>query len=180
MYESFNIPHDPFPGDSFALVNPALVFKVKDNLWIGSAPPVGDEVGRYFDCLALCAREYQPRDCFVSVKTVYAKLDDCGLPMTSQEVNEAVHAAIQVIDWLSKGLQVLVTCFAGRNRSGLVCALALMYGPGKLTANQAIELIKSVRDQALTNSDFVTFLRSLDNHRALKARGSASSALVVP
>jgi len=60
--------------------------------------------------------------------------------------------------WVAKET-VVIRCHAGANRSGLVMALVLMKD-GK-SADQAIELIRSKRASALSNSAFVKWLREI-------------------
>lgn len=55
----------------------------------------------------------------------------------------------------------LVHCQAGLNRSGLVAARALMLGPERLTAEEAVALLRAGRSPAvLCNASFVSWLRS--------------------
>lgn len=68
-------------------------------------------------------------------------------------------AARLVAKHQKKGQTVLVTCYAGQNRSGLVAALALMtLGMG---ARPAIERIRAARGpQALSNPSFVNMIQN--------------------
>lgn len=132
--------------------------KLTDNLWIGGAPSPFARVCDYFDGLALCAQEYQP-NCFPDVSTIWAPLRDDGSRMSRQEQIDAVRAAGKVIKLINENKRVLVTCYAGMNRSGLVCAIALCKGPDGLTPEEAINLIRGARgEHALSNMDFVSFL----------------------
>lgn len=151
--------------------DPSVLFRIHQNLWIGSAPPIGYHVGKYFDCLALCAVEYQCPECFPGVEITQAFINDDGSRMTREEMFQAVRAAGKVISWLGQGKSVLVTCQAGRNRSGLVCALTLCRGPLKLKPASAIKLIRDARgSQALSNTDFVSFLENF--HRLCPPRST--------
>jgi hypothetical protein len=143
---------------------PAKAFQVHGNLWIGSAPPIGRGVGKHFDCLVLCACEYQVPDCFPDIQVAQAIMDDCGNPMTNLERKEAVRAAGKTIRWLKEGLRVLVTCRQGRNRSGTVCGLSLMRGPAKMSSEQAIKTVRAARSNALGNPDFVKFLHAYGDY----------------
>lgn len=134
--------------------------KLTDNLWIGGAPSPFARVCDYFDGLALCAREYQP-NCFPDVSTMWAPIRDDGSPMIRQEQIDAVKIAGKIIRLINEDKRILVTCYAGMNRSGLVCALILCKGPNQMNVDDAIELIRGVRGKyALSNSDFVDFLRA--------------------
>lgn len=131
--------------------------QLTENLWMGSAPPTGASVSNVFDCLVLCAAEYQPDPtCFKGVITKNVPLND-GPPMTQDEIDLSINAANSVIKWLKENKPVLVTCYAGLNRSGLVCALALcMLG---MKSTQAISLVRRARGPlALSNPYFVRLI----------------------
>lgn len=151
--------------------SPSFAHNVLGGLWIGNAPPVksmhedGVDFGSLanFDTLILCAQEYQPEAGLFDVgEVVHAPMDDNPVMMTTRTASMAVRAAKHVVSALSEGKTVLVTCLAGRNRSGLVCALALCFGPPKMTADDAIRTVRGARgNHALANPLFVKFLRSL-------------------
>lgn len=139
-------------------VRPASASKIHGNIWMGGWIPPGFHVGAYFDCVVLCATEYQIPDCFIDVKVHQVLLKDDGSKMTKKEAFDAVGAAKKVIDWDKQNLKILVTCFAGRNRSGLVTAIALCKGQYNMSLLKATELIRSVRPNALVNPYFNEFL----------------------
>jgi hypothetical protein len=139
--------------------------RLAPQLYIGSAPSLGPQLARAgFDVLVLCAAEYQPplRNFPGLSAVVHAPFDDDALD--EQAIDMAVTAAMDVQDHVMDGERVLVTCMAGRNRSGLVCALALHL----LTCcdpRDAIIHIKRTRvgidgGEALTNENFIEFLRT--------------------
>jgi protein-tyrosine phosphatase len=138
---------------------PAVAFRIHGNLWIGSAPPIGHTVAQHFDCLVLSAMEYPPHaGCFPRVETLSVSLNDDGSPMQKHEMAEAVRAAGKVISWLRARKRVLVTCHAGLNRSGVICALALCKGKGMAPEN-AVNAIREARGpNALRNQYFLDFL----------------------
>ncbi len=76
-------------------------------------------------------------------------------PVLPDPVN--LGTAVRLVDeWSSNGWKVLVHCGEGKNRSGLVVALALIrrfHAP-----QEAIDLIRSKRPGALNNQAFVTFI----------------------
>ena len=78
---------------------------------------------------------------------IHAPFDDHEL--TSAEERIARYASLDVLEALRRGHRVLVTCEHGRNRSGLVCALALV----KLGWHPylAVDLIQEQRSGALRN-----------------------------
>lgn len=116
-----------------------------------------------FDTLVLCASEYQPHGgLFAVAETLHAPMDDEFDHMTLGRGKEAVFAARAVVKRLEAGSRVLVTCLAGRNRSGLVCALALCFGRPRMSAKEAVRLVRAARGgNALANPFFVRFLESL-------------------
>jgi len=133
--------------------------KLTNNIWMGGAPSPFVRICDYFDGLALCAHEYQP-NCFPDVSIIRAPIRDDGSPMIRQEQIDAVKAAGKIIRLVNEDKRILVTCYAGMNRSGLVCAISLCKGPDKINVENAIELIRKARGEyALSNSDFVDFLR---------------------
>lgn len=137
---------------------PSFCWKVKDNLWIGNAPPTkGALWNTGFDCVVLMAKEYQPAGCFFYVDDICAPIDDDEL--TRKEARLVIMAARETILRLKRRQRVLVTCMAGLNRSGLVCALSLMFGNG-MNPDDAVALIRAARgSEALSNPSFVNFLK---------------------
>ena len=126
------------------------------NLWQGGLVPRGHIQG--VDVLVLCAMEHQPRSAELpGVRmVVHAPMDDAEPSL--EEVVTARQAAAHVAHALRHGRRVLVTCAQGRNRSGLVSALALT----RLGASpdQAIRLVRRARGaNALSNPHFVDVIR---------------------
>jgi hypothetical protein len=157
----FNKSRKPIPYNHISFQHRQSTYsKILDNLWIGGAPPPQANIGQYFDCLVLCAHEYQP-DCFPDIQVAFAPMRDDGLLISHNDALQAVKAAGKTIKWMDQGLKVLVTCYAGRNRSGLVTALTLCKGPMAMPPVKAIAKIKSVRGpDALSNLGFVRFIMS--------------------
>jgi len=138
-------------------MEPYVANRVHGNLWMGGWPPPGMAVGSSFDCLVLAACEFQVPDVFPGVQVVTACLDDSGAPFTMEEKKQAVAAAGKVISWMKDGLRVLTTCYAGRNRSGLITAIALCKGAG-LSPEEAIRMIRRARDNSMMNGQFESFI----------------------
>ena len=109
-----------------------------------------------FDTLVLCAEELQTAFRTPTVRVIYAGIDDAEL--SPKEAWIVQNAARAVTRDLRSGKKVLVTCFAGRNRSGLVSALALK-GMG-YSGDEAIRAVRRARRNALTNESFVQYLRT--------------------
>jgi protein-tyrosine phosphatase len=156
--------------------SPSLAHRVLGDLWIGNAPPIvsmhedGSMVRPLmadFDTVVLCASEYQPDSGLFTVEeVVHAPMDDSFTPVSKQCAMTALRAARHVVKRLVEDKRVLVTCLAGRNRSGLVCALALCFGPPGLSPVVAVRLVREARGpNALANPFFVRFLEQLDGVR---------------
>lgn len=114
-----------------------------------------------FDALVLCAEEYQPSAAaFPGVEVVYAPMADTQIDLAT--IGIAASAAARVADLMREGgaRKVLVTCAAGRNRSGLVTGL-LLHELYNLSGDTAISIIQGKRPGALSNDSFVEFLREL-------------------
>lgn len=139
---------------------PATADRVFGKLWMGSAPPVGPSLSKSFDGLILAAMEYQPHPaCFHGVKTALFPLDD-GPPMSPDE-EEAVMAASELAHgWLASGMKVIVTCFAGLNRSGVICAATVrLHGA---SPEEAVAAVREARGSgAMRNPHFLDFLERM-------------------
>lgn len=146
--------------NSLNLKSVATANQVHGRLWMGSFPHPGAGLSGYFDCLVLCAAEYQVPGCFPGMKVACAPMMDDGEPMRKEDAYESIRAAGRVIRWLRSGHEVLVTCYQGRNRSGLVTALALCLGDDGMSPDQAVAAIRAARgESAFRNAWFDSFLR---------------------
>ena len=133
--------------------------RIAPGLWQGAKPPLGDAVRLAgVRVLVLCAQEYQPsRNDFPGVRVIRAPNDDADRPPSVEEMTVALDAAGVVAQYVRNGARVLVTCQQGRNRSGLVTALALhrlMRFPGR----ECVRMVQEARPGALTNEHFVRAL----------------------
>lgn len=70
----------------------------------------------------------------------------------------AEKAADRVAKHVAKGGRSLVCCYGGRNRSGLINAIALTRIEG-ISGQEAVERIRLMRPDALTNQTFVAYLK---------------------
>jgi len=78
-------------GNVSIFSRPAAASMVVEDLWVGSAPPIGHGVSKLFDCLVLSAIEYQVgKECFHGVEVVRVPLNDDGSPITWEEMAGAV------------------------------------------------------------------------------------------
>jgi protein-tyrosine phosphatase len=112
----------------------------------GSAPPRG--VRLPFDAIVLAAMEYQPD--LPGHDVLRAPLDD-GPPPTQGERALIRRSAHEVARRVRAGQRVLVTCWQGRNRSGVIAGLALV--DLGLPGSQAAQRIRRTRN-GLTNPYF--------------------------
>lgn len=113
-----------------------------------------------FDVVAFCAEELQPHIKAPRGKALFKiPLDDDFYRPIPEEVGDLLHAAAKALcTYCVAGKKVLTTCQEGRNRSGVMTALILMYGYGMKPAT-AITLIRRKRPvDALANPMFVQFL----------------------
>jgi len=132
--------------------------RIAPKLWMGSRPsPAACKV---FDVIVLAAEEHQPD--LPDVHVVRAPIDDAK--PTPREVELALRAAKVVNLQRRKGRRVLVSCYMGVNRSGLVTALALMLNGS--SAQSAIRRIRAARKvdgyTPLSNPHFVALLKHLE------------------
>lgn len=106
----------------------------------GSAPPL--DVGEMpFDLIVLAAQEYQPA-MLSRYELMHVPLDDSGPPPTPEEKARIRRAAPEIARRIRSGQRVLVTCWQGRNRSGVLAGLALVElgVPGPAAAQRIREL----------------------------------------
>lgn len=134
--------------------------RVAPGLYQGSAPKPGQTLP--FDLVVLCAEEYQLpqwREPFgPGTHVLRVPLDDSGKPPTENQVRWAEDAGRIVAKARAVGNRVLVTCWQGFNRSGLVVAHALMeLGVIPETAIQAVKRARGPR--ALSNTWFQDLIR---------------------
>lgn len=142
---------------------PTVANRVHENLWMGNAPQIGDAIERHFRALILCAHEYQPHRNLFGGKTqvINAPMFDEYSNMPKSDMITAVRAGGCVARFLREGKSVLVTCIAGKNRSGLVCVIALCAGPTKMKPDEAIAAVRQARGlDALQNPQFLAFIKS--------------------
>lgn len=148
---------------------------VAGSLYQGSAPKRTRGLHKTVDAICFAAWEYQPPRWWQSVRVLRALLDDSGLPMTKKEKYQAIRVSRDVRKLLDFNKVVLVTCHSGFNRSGLICAMALMLPacrksntPSNLSSSEAIGLVKRARGpRALSNEYFVQFIESMNMYRPL-------------
>ncbi len=118
---------------------------------------------REIDLLILAAREYQPKS-FNNVDKIYVPLRDSSSmsdPELQETIRKAKKAANYGISTILHGNNVLSTCWAGLNRSGIISGLMLKKLTGG-SGDQVTRLIRANRSQhALFNPLFVEVLRRI-------------------
>jgi protein-tyrosine phosphatase len=131
---------------------------------VGSAPPPGEYPD--YQVIVLVSDEYQPPStAFPGVRVRRFPFNDVPNP-SPQDFDIAWQAAEAVARDLALGRRVLVTCRMGRNRSGLVAALALHILTGASGA-EVLDIVSSRRRDALgvkaiSNPAFQQYLLNLD------------------
>lgn len=133
--------------------------KVYTNLFIGGYPPPGDELAKAgIDVLVLCAAENQDAEQYNDITVLCAPGDDDARPQRLKNfIDVWTNAAAQVANYVREGKNVLVTCIAGHNRSGLVTAIALHYLTS-MTGAECVEHVQKRRNFSLNNDTFVKYI----------------------
>jgi protein-tyrosine phosphatase len=128
----------------------------------GQVSAVGPLLAAGFDAVVFCAVEIQPPSHLLQgVRALYCPLtDDPSRPLYPAEWMQARETGIEVAQLLREGKRVLVTCAQGRNRSGLVSAIALHILTGA-SGPKCVARIQKRRANALTNPQFVRALARL-------------------
>lgn len=136
--------------------------EIVKGLYQGGAPPTGQGLAETgIDALVLCARDYQPAASFFpGVEVLSVPGDDAPISKVPPAViAEWQRASLWVAAAVLRGKRVLVTCAAGRNRSGFVSALAVRQLTG-LDGARCVEIVQNARPNALTNPTFANFIRT--------------------
>jgi protein-tyrosine phosphatase len=114
---------------------------------------------RGYDVIGLTAKEYQPSQTGFRARLVRMPIDD-RLDPSTEELMWAFLTGRQLAGAVADGKKVLVSCRMGKNRSGLVTALAARELLG-ITGQQAADLVRESRPGALSNPTFYRFLTTL-------------------
>jgi protein-tyrosine phosphatase len=133
--------------------------KIHTCLFQGGAPPTGDALAKAgIDVLVLCAAENQDASVYNDIEVICAPGDDDPrVSRMMQFVPIWTKAAALVAERVRTGKNVLVTCMAGQNRSGMVTAIALHYLTG-MTGEECVEHLQSRRMWALHNDTFAKYI----------------------
>ena len=132
--------------------------QILPRLWQGADPPGGPLLRRMgVQVLVLCARECQhhPRF-FPGVRVIHAPMDDSrDVPL-----DVAIPTAKAVAKLHRQGKRILVCCYMGINRSGLVNALVVHLLTG-MSGRRALHHVQGRRLGALRNDAFSAYLATL-------------------
>lgn len=154
-----------------------MASQIDDGHWQSGFPLPFDQVPKAgVDVVVLCATDAQPGPQEIAnLRRVYPDLGGILCPFEDTEsqrslpniiriANKAADAAMARIQ---AGKNILVTCAAGRNRSGLVSALVLMRRRN-LSGQEAVAWVREKRNaafgdepMALSNQMFSRYLSSL-------------------
>lgn len=115
-----------------------------------------------FHVLVLCADDVQPPDeNFPGLRVIRAPGIDIENESVMQECLPGwISASQEVVAELNSEKRVLITCWAGLNRSGMVTALALRMLTG-WSGQRCVEAVQRRRKYALDNDVFASYLCSL-------------------
>lgn len=127
----------------------------------GSYPDPPERAFQDFDIVVFCAEEHQPRLRPPASKYKFLlPLDDDPYQQLPDEVGKLVHeASRRIAAYMRSGKRVLSTCHLGRNRSGLVSAMSIMYAY-HWTPRETISLVQRRRPESLINPMFVQWLEA--------------------
>lgn len=150
--------------------------QIGHRLWQCGFPRFQGLVERGIGIVALAAHDAQPtKEDVEHIKRSQPGLSLILCPFDDTEDDSALPGIVQKADAVAKrlvqrlgeGKTALVTCAVGRNRSGLISALALRYMLG-ITGAEAADRVRDARrpdlphgEEALSNRTFLRYLRAL-------------------
>jgi hypothetical protein len=139
-----------------------LIVEVTPNLFIGSYSlvPPPDQIDKLVICSTdvIGIEELYPQRC-----VVYAPITP--RMNTQEDFTTAVQTGRAVAGWTRRKKKVLVTCTTGRNRAGVVAAIAIMtYG---IPSSEAITLVRAAVPDAI-GEHYLPILRRLEDARDLR------------
>lgn len=125
---------------------------ISRRLWVGAEPPFDRDLPQ-FQVLVLCSDAIQPPSSDIAFRGTVVRCPMPDAALSPDEVTRALDGGRAVGRALASGKTVLVTCFAGRNRSALVAGLGLGLVT-RMTADQIVELIRARRNPGCLNNPF--------------------------
>lgn len=151
------------------ILEPVDAHLVAPKLSVGSMPTIFDLKSHGYDVVVLCAEEVQRVG--TNALTVHIPLFDSEDPKAQTEVRgiDMLHNINVLAAMRNQGKHILVTCYAGKNRSAFVAALILV--KSGWTPQGAIQRIRERRKlpphlgRALGNNHFVKVIRDYGKKR---------------
>lgn len=112
-------------------------------LWVGSKPPKGEFLHKNgYTHVVLCSPDYQlPAKDFPNVNVIHCPFEDNNNIINAHTLNLVFVTAKLVAEAHKASGKILVTCYAGLNRSALLAALAL-----KILRYSSFFAIESLRE----------------------------------
>ena len=146
--------------------------RIASKLYQGSLPPSAAVLrAQGIHTIVLCAIELQPDDWQFegAVDVIRCPFDDNGDRPSARELARIEETALAVAARVRRSQRALVTCAQGRNRSGLVGALALidLY---RISGKEAVTWVQRMRENALTNTTFVELLERVPSREHIRER----------
>jgi protein-tyrosine phosphatase len=117
--------------------------QITDNLWVGGGPWGGEDLPGIFTAVL----DIIPSTPYIAWQDVTVRT-----VVMHDDWNQDMSGVDELAEWVNeqrKKGNVLVKCAAGLNRSGVVAARALMLGPEKLSAREALDLLRQKRDKLM-------------------------------
>lgn len=116
-----------FPPKYMIIIDDLDANEIIPGLWIGSKPPKGEFLYKNgYTHVVLCSTDYQlPVSDFPNVNVIHCPFEDNSNIMSNNTMALVFVTAKLVAEAHKAGGKVLVTCYAGINRSALIAALAL-------------------------------------------------------
>ncbi len=147
--------------------------KIAPKLYQGGAVvPLHDYAD--FSMIVLCAVEYQPVMPYFGGQIIPAAFDDTLRP-TGEDLARALNAALMVASELRRGGRVLVTCYQGLNRSGLVVGLTLSLLGTMHDGKHIVNTIRTARgSEALKNTTYERIVVDFADQRTRRVPSSSS------
>jgi len=137
---------------------------VQPNIAMGGAVLDSTALFEEFDIIVMCAGEWQPTLTLPEDRTkrvIRLPFDDTYEALIPSVLRSLHLTANELVAQHKTGKRILITCMAGRNRSGILAGLVLMKRFG-MSGDEAILVIRDARGPAaLSNPSFSSYLQSL-------------------
>jgi len=144
--------------------------RIGDRHWQSGFPMPFEDLPKHgIDLVVLAARDAQPTEedlTFIRTKCPGLSIIVCPFDDTTDRaalpgiVKIATGVAARVAQRINEGKEVLITCAAGLNRSGLISGLVLVERYG-ISGKEAADRVRAARPGALSNAVFREYLESV-------------------